>query len=129
MQQERKLVTTEAKGLIRAADAAVEQLREAAQHQIPHRVTPGVVDLLEPVQIQQHQHQAVGFPVVLLHRTTYGLIEVGAVAEPGQVIEPYLPLQPIQPQIERQWQAKQLMILPQQPLLIVAQGLLQLVLQ
>ncbi|MNC77530.1 hypothetical protein D3C75_1294990 [compost metagenome] len=57
---------------------------------------------------------------MLLHRTTYGLIEVGAVAKPGQVIEPYLPLQPIQPQIERQWQAKQLMILAQQPLLIVA---------
>jgi hypothetical protein len=34
----------------------------------------------------------------LLHRPADGLVEVGAVAKPGQVVEPHLLLQPIQPQ-------------------------------
>ncbi len=93
LQQQGELVAAEAKRLIRAADAVGQQLGEAAQHQIAHRVTPGVVDLLEAVEIQQYQHQPVRLPAVLLHRAADGLVEVGAVAEPGQVIEPHLQLQ------------------------------------
>ena len=129
MQQEGKLIPAEAKRLIRAANAALQQLGEAAQHQIPHRMTPGIVDLFETIEIQQHQHQTVGFPAVLLHRPADGLIEIGAVAKPGQMIEPHLLFQPAQPKIERQRQAEQLVILLQQPSLAVAHGLIQLVLQ
>jgi len=107
----------------------LQQLGEAAQHQIAHRVPPGVVDLLEAIEIQQHQHQAVGLPAVLFHRPADGLVEVGAIAEPGQVIESYLALQLSQSQIERQGEAKQPVILLQLPALAIPQGLFQLVLQ
>ena len=93
MQQQGEFVAAEAERLIRAADAVGQQLGEAAQYQIADWVAPGVVDLLEVVEIQQHQYQTVGFPAVLLYRPTDGFVEVGAVAEPGQVIKPDLQLQ------------------------------------
>jgi len=121
LQQQGKFISPEPKGLIRAANAPLEQLGEAAQHQIPHRMAPGIIDLLEAIEIQQHQHQTMWLAAVLLDGATDSFVKVGAVAKAGQVIESDQLIQFFQPQIEGQQQAEQLMVLHQYPLLATAQ--------
>ncbi len=129
LQQQGELISPEPEGLIRTADAPFEQLGEATQHQIPDRVAPGVVDLLEAVEIQQHQHQTMGLAAVLLDGAANGFVKIGAVAKAGQVIEAHLLIQFLQPHVEGQQQAEQLMVLQQHTLLAAAQRVFQLVVE
>ena len=58
---------------------------------VAHRVAQVSLTCLNFVEIQQHQHQAVGSPAVFSHRPADGLAEVGAIAKPfGQVVELHL---------------------------------------
>ena len=52
-----KLVARQTPGNIAAAQHALQSRRDIAQQFIPHRMTQRVIDLLEPVQVDEQHRQ------------------------------------------------------------------------
>ena len=62
-QEHRELVPPDAAQEVRGPEGLPERLRRVPEHRIPLVVPQGVVDPLEPVQVQEEAHQALVQPV------------------------------------------------------------------
>ena len=86
-QDDEKLLAPEAADLVHRAHVLAQQRGELAQHAVAHRMTEGVVDVLEMVDVDQHHRErravAVG-PGLLVGEERLG---ARAVPQPGQAVE------------------------------------------
>ena len=75
-EENRKFIAADAEYIVIFTNAQQEALRRFLQELIPHRMPVGIIDGLEPIQIQIHQHERqLLFLFVLQHHREIALIE------------------------------------------------------
>ncbi|CAJ3875032.1 Uncharacterised protein [Burkholderia pseudomallei] len=92
-QQHAELVAAEPREHVVVVEAALEALRDFAQHRVARRVAAGVVDLLEAVEIEHQQHR-IGALLAggrVGKRDLEPALELDAVHEPRQHVVRRLP--------------------------------------
>ena len=86
-QDHHELLAAVAGRLIALAQVLVEQPRERAQRRVARRMAVGVVELLEVVEVEDHEPEAAGRAAVLVRdRGAQELGERAPVVEPGQAV-------------------------------------------
>ena len=93
LDQDGELVATEPGDGVAGPDRAAEPLRHPDHQLVPDRVTEGVVDHLEVVEIDEQQGQRTQAAPVLLQGVGHPVGEQRPVGQPGQLVGERLPLQ------------------------------------
>ena len=83
-EQDRELVAAEAGHGVDLAQGGLEPLADLDQELVAVVVAEGVVDLLEPVQIDQSQRRRDQLAVGLAHRLAGPVVQQGPVGQPGE---------------------------------------------
>ena len=83
-QQHRELVAAEARGAIAGPQPQRQRVAERAQHLVAGEVAEHVVDLLEAVDVHQHEHGALVVAPAALELLSEVLLEAAAVPQPRQ---------------------------------------------
>ncbi len=84
LQQQGELVATHAGHGVVVIDTAQQALGHVLEHTVAGGVAEGVVDRLETVQVEEHQHHPGLLPLGLLQRVVQAVLEQRAVGQVGQ---------------------------------------------
>ncbi len=87
-QQDAELLAAVASGHVDVAQIGAQQIREPADHGIALRVAVQIVDLLEVIQIRQHQRGGLAGAAAAGEFRAHGVFPVAAVEQPGQPVVP-----------------------------------------
>ncbi len=79
VQQDRELVTAQARDQVVGADLPAEALGDDLQHLVPDVVAQPVVDLLEAVEVDQHDREHPALAAGLIECLLHLLVEQPAV--------------------------------------------------